>query len=34
MADLIADNRIAELAVLDEEAITELLAELAQFDGR
>ena len=34
MADLIADNRIAELAVLDEEAITELLAELeANTDG-
>lgn len=34
MADLIADNRIAELAVLDEEAITELLAELeANSDG-
>lgn len=28
MADLIADNRIAELAVLDEQGITELLAEL------
>lgn len=28
MADLIADNRIAELAVLDEQAIAELLAEL------
>lgn len=28
MADLIADNRIAELAVLDEQSITELLAEL------
>lgn len=28
MSDLIADNRIAELAVLDEEAIAELLAEL------
>jgi ParB-like chromosome segregation protein Spo0J len=28
LADLIADNRIAELAVLDDVAITELLAEL------
>lgn len=30
LADLVADNRIAELAVLDEEQITELLAEMAQ----
>lgn len=34
MADLVADNKIAELAVLDEQAITEILAELeANTDG-
>lgn len=34
MSDLIADNRLAELAVLDEQLITELLAELeSNADG-